>query len=108
MWRYRDSENFYMARLELQEQKMGLYRVVNGNRIRIDGKDDLELDPNGWYVLKVVQGDDRIRVYLGGIKVFDAKDRTFRGAGGIGLWSSGDSAAQFDDVRIEDRADPKS
>src|SRR6185436_19060611 len=49
------------------------------------------------HVLKVVQGDDRIRVYLGGIKVFDAKDRTFRGAGGIGLWSSGDSAAQFED-----------
>src|SRR5262245_9116700 len=93
VWRYRDPENFYMARIELSDREMGLYRVVNGNRIRIDVKDDLELDPNGWHALKVVQNEQRIRVYLGGIKVFDDKDRTFTGPGGVGLWSSVDSAS---------------
>jgi hypothetical protein len=103
MWRARDSNNFYAARLDLLDQKMALDRVVRGNRIRIEGAEDLELDPTAWHVLRARHEDDRIRVYLGGVKVFDTVDRTFREAGGVGLWASGDSAAAFDDFRVEDR-----
>ena len=82
-----------------------MYRFVRSNRIRIESKDDLELDPNGWHVLKAVHEDDRIRVYLGGIKVFDAHDRTFPDSGGVGVWSSGESVTYFDDLRVEDRSE---
>ena len=103
IWRYQDASNFYSARLDLLDQRMAIDRVVRGNRIRIEGEDDLELDVTAWHVLRVRHEKDRIRVYLGGVKVFDTIDRTFREPGGVGLFASGESAISFDDFRVEDR-----
>ena len=103
VWRYQDAGNFYMARLDLHDQRMAIYRVVRGNRIRIEGKDELELDATAWHVLRARHENERIRVYLGGVKVFDVIDRTFRQPGSVGLWSAGESAISFDDFRVEDR-----
>jgi hypothetical protein len=101
-WRVQDADNYYLARLDLEgrKQDLGLYRVVNGNRVRIDGEDDLELDAAAWHTLKVVQEADQIRVYLGGIRVLRARDRTFVKVGAMGLWCSGDAVAHFDDLRV--------
>jgi hypothetical protein len=104
VWRAQDAENYYLARLDLTRQDLGVYRVVNGNRARIEGEDDLELDPDAWHALKVIdEGSEGIRVYLGGIRVLRARDRTFREPGATGLWCTGDSVAHFDDLRVDDR-----
>jgi hypothetical protein len=105
VWRYQGPDQYYLVRVSLREQDIGLYRVVGGNRVRLEGEDDLELDPSAWYRLEVRHLDDRIRVYLGGIKVFDTLDRTIRDAGGVGLWTTDDSVGYFDDlgVRGDDR-----
>lgn len=100
LWRVQDADNYYLARLDLSKQDIGLYRVVRGNRIRIEGEDDLELDPAAWHTLKIVQDDDDIRVYIGGIRVLRTRDRTFAGPGAAGVWCTGDADAHFDDVRI--------
>lgn len=106
VWRYQDPENYYLASLEIGEQRVGVYRVTRGTRVRIRSDDELELDPNAWHTLKIVQERGEIRTYIGGIKVFDVRDRTFRDlggmAGGVGLWSTGDSVAHFDDLRVEE------
>jgi hypothetical protein len=99
LWRVQDAENYYLARLDLSRQDIGLYRVVRGNRVRIEGEDDLELDPNAWHTLKIVQEEADIRVYIGGIRVLRARDRTFAGPGAAGVWSTGDAVAHFDDVK---------
>ncbi len=101
VWRVQDADNYYLARLDLdgKEQDIGLYRIVNGNRVRVDGEDDLELDRAAWHTLKAVQEGDQIRVYLGGIRVLRARDRTFTRPGTIGVWCTGDAVAHFDDVR---------
>ena len=44
LWRVQDRDNYYLARLDLSQQDIGLYRVVQGNRVRVEGEDDLELD----------------------------------------------------------------
>src|SRR5262245_57810908 len=36
VWRVQDADHYYLARLDLQRQDIGLYRVVNGNRTRIE------------------------------------------------------------------------
>ena len=84
-WRVQDANNYYLARLDVDggEQDIALYRIVNGNRVRVDGEDDLELDRAAWHTIKVVQEDDTIRVYLGGIRVLRARDRTFAKPGGV-------------------------
>ena len=102
VWRYQDPENYYLAWLDLGEQRVGAYRFTRGNRIRIRSEDDLELDPNAWHALKVAHEGGTIKIYLGGIKVVDVRDRTFREPGGVGLWSTGDSVAYFDDFRVEE------
>lgn len=101
VWRYQDAENFYLAALDLRVQELALYRVVRGNRIRLDDEDELELDPSAWHSVRVVQDDDDIRVSLGGIGVIRARDRTFADAGRAGVWSGGGATAWFDDLRIE-------
>jgi hypothetical protein len=106
VWRYQDPENYYLASLEIGEQRVGVYRVTRGTRVRIRSDDELELDPNAWHTLKIVQERGEIRTYIGGIRVFDVRDRTLRElggvAGGVGLWSTGDSVAHFDDFRVEE------
>jgi hypothetical protein len=101
VWRYQNPQNYYMVRLDLAEEEIGLYRIVGGNRIRIERQDDLDLRRNDWHVLKVVHATETIRVYLGGIKVFEVRDRTFRGAGGVGLWSADDAVMYFDNLSLD-------
>jgi hypothetical protein len=105
VWRVQDPENYYLARLDLDRQDIGLYRVTAGNRTRIDGEDDLELDATAWHTLRVVQEEENIRVYLGGIRVLRARDRTFSTGGRAGLWCAGDAVAHFDDLRLGTRED---
>lgn len=100
VWRYRDPRNFHMVQFTLGEQSIGLYRVVDGNRVRLELEDDLELDPLAWHTLKVVQRRRSVRVYLGGIRVFEDRDRTDDTGGGVGVWCGGNSTAQFDDLRV--------
>jgi hypothetical protein len=105
VWRYQDAENFYVAALDLRVQEVGLYRVVRGNRIRLDEEDELELDPSAWHSLRLVQDDDDIRVSLGGIGVMRARDRTLAEGGRAGVWSGGGATAWFDDLRVEPELD---
>lgn len=102
VWKYQDPLNHYSAQLDLVKQELSVYRVANGNRIRLEREDDLELDPDAWHSLKVFQERGQIRVYLGGIRVFTERDRMPRIAANVGLWASGDSTVMFDDFRIED------
>lgn len=108
VWKYQDPNNHYAAQLDLARQELTMYRVVNGNRIRLEREDDLELDPEAWHALKIFQEQGQIRVYLGGIRVLTERDRLPRASAGVGLWTGGDSTVLFDDFRVEDETeDPK-
>ena len=100
VWRYQDPLNHYAVFLDLTRQRLALYRVSSGNRIRLESEDDLQLDPDAWHTLRVLQDDGEIRIYLGGIRVMTERDRQPRVPGAIGVASSGDTTALFDDVRI--------
>ena len=105
VWKYQDPMNHYSAQLDLAKQELAIYRVVNGNRIRLEREDDLELDPDAWHSLKIFQERGEIRVYLGGIRVFSERDRLPRGRASVGMWTGGDSTVMFDDFRIEDETE---
>ena len=107
VWRYQNPENFLAVSLDLEGQAMALYRVVRGNRIRLEFEDDLELDRDAWHVVRVEHADGRIRVSLGGIGVMRARDRVVAESGRAGVWSGGGAAAWFDDLRIEPELDDR-
>jgi hypothetical protein len=102
VWRYQDAANFRAVLLDLSGHKITGYRVSGGNRFTFDGEDGLELDPEAWHTVKVVQEDDRITVSLGGIRVFRDEDR--RGGrmqeGLVGVLAAGDAEVWVDDLRI--------
>jgi hypothetical protein len=97
--------NHYAVQLDLVRQDISMYRVVSGNRIRIEREDDLELDPEAWHSLRVLQERGEIRVYLGGIRVFGERDRLPRVPANVGLWAAGDATVMFDDFRVEDETE---
>jgi hypothetical protein len=105
VWRYQDAENFYLVALDLRVQELALYRVVRGNRVRLEEEDDLELDASAWHTVRVVHDDNDIRVSLGGIGVMRARDRSFAAGGRAGVWSGGGATASFDDLRVEPEVD---
>lgn len=104
VWRYADARNYYAAVLDLARAELSMYRVINGNMIKIEEEDDLELDPEAWHVLKVVHADDEVRVLLGGIRVFTDNERRhgrLLPRGHAGLFAAGASEVWFDDFTIE-------
>ncbi len=105
VWRYHDPDNYYLLWLDLSAQRVGIYRFTRGHRIRLRSEADLELDPDAWHTLKAVHEGSRIKAYVGGIRVFETRDRTIPDEGGVGLWSAADSLVYFDDLRIEPLAE---
>jgi hypothetical protein len=105
VWRYQDAENFYMASLDLAAQRIDVYRIAQGNRVRIKSEDDLSLDPNAWHTLTVVHEENEIRLYIGGIHVFEFWDRALRRAGRAGVWSTAGTVAHFDVVTVQPEVD---
>jgi hypothetical protein len=100
VWRYQDVNNHYQVILDLVRRELAMYRVVSGNRIRIEDEEGLDLDGEAWHTLRVVHDDARIRVSLGGIRVFEDEDRTYR-VGRLGLLAAGDADVWFDDLRVD-------
>jgi hypothetical protein len=102
VWKYQDPLNHYSVQLDLVKQELSMYRVVSGNRIRVEREDDLELDADAWHSLRILQDNGQIRVYLGGIRVLNERDRLPQAPAGVGIWVSGDSTVMFDDFRVQD------
>ncbi|ODS52317.1 MAG: hypothetical protein ABS36_17105 [Acidobacteria bacterium SCN 69-37] len=105
VWRYRDAQNYYCLLLDLDRGVLSVYRITAGNRIQLDTRDELELDPEAWHALKIVHVGSDIRVMLGGVRVFDEQDRRSdrRGPddGRVGVVASGTSEIWFDDISVE-------
>jgi hypothetical protein len=103
VWRYQDPQNYYATILDLTAGVITMQRIVDGNRITLERRGDLELDPSAWHTLKVVHDGSEVYVSLGGIRVINERDRRLDrfGPGRTGLIATGDSEVWFDDLRIE-------
>jgi hypothetical protein len=98
MWRYRNSENYLVARLDISERNIRLYRFVRGNRIQFGVEEDLDVQLGKWYTLRVEHKGREIKVYLDDDVVIVERDRHFTRPGRIGLWTKSDSVVYFDDL----------
>ncbi|MGE3344110.1 MAG: hypothetical protein AB7L71_11815 [Vicinamibacterales bacterium] len=99
---YRDAHHFSAAVLDIEDGELSLYRVWDGNRIKLDDRDGLDLDEDGWHTMKVSILDGRTTVSIGGIRVLEHTDRRHStGEGRVGLLVAGRASAAFDDLTIE-------
>jgi hypothetical protein len=107
IWRFLDSDNYYVVRANPLEDNVVLYKVENGIRsdLPLIGKGrtygvDVNTLGNKWNKLKLVVKDNVFTVYLNGKELFKVKDNTFTKAGKIGLWTKADAVTYFDNLNI--------
>jgi hypothetical protein len=95
VFRYRDPDNYYVARANALEDNVNLYQVVKGRRRQIKGWHG-KVTADDWHALAIEARGDHLQVFWEGKPIIDARDGTFRDGGKIGLWTKADSVTYFD------------
>jgi hypothetical protein len=99
VWRYKDANNYYIARCNADEDNCTIYHTVAGRRRSFQNK-PIKVAKSTWHTLKVDAAGNHFVVWFDGNKVLDATDDTFKDAGRVGLWTKADSVIQFDDFTV--------
>ena len=100
VWRYKDHNNYYLARMNPLENNYRVYKVVGGKRTQL-ATVDLKAAA-GWHTLRVVHRGNHIQCQFDGKPYLDVNDNTFQKAGKIGLWTKADAQTHFADLRAGD------
>ena len=99
MWRYKDANSYYIARMNPLENNYRVYKVVAGKRTQL-GSAEIEAPAGKWHTIRIVQDGNHIQCFLNGKLHLDVKDDTFNDAGKIGLWTKADAVTSFDDLSV--------
>jgi hypothetical protein len=95
VFRFRDPDNYYVARANALEDNVNLYKVVNGKRRQIKGWNG-KVSANAWHSLAIEARGNRLQVFWENKPIIDATDDTFKDAGKVGVWTKADSVTYFD------------
>ncbi len=96
VWRWKDGDNYYVARANALEDNVSLYYTENGSRKTIKYV-DAPVPGNVWHLLRVEFSGTRINVILDGKAYIEVDDIRISGAGSVGVWTKADSVTLFDD-----------
>ena len=96
VWRWKDGDNYYVARANALENNVSLYYTERGSRKTIKYV-DAPVAGNMWHTLRVEFSGTRIRVILDGVARIELDDSHIVGAGAVGVWTKADSVTLFDD-----------
>ena len=96
VWRWKDGNNYYVARANALENNVSLYYTENGRRNTIKYV-DAPVSKNQWHTLKVEFAGKHIRVSLNGKLYIELDDEHIASAGAVGVWTKADSVTAFDD-----------
>jgi hypothetical protein len=103
VWRWKDGNNYYVARANALEQNVSLYYTVHGLRKTIKYV-KAPVAANAWHTLRVTYKGDAIQVALDGKTYIEAKDTHISGPGKVGVWTKADSVTLFDDFSYSSTA----
>ena len=96
VWRFKDGDNYCVARANALEDNVSLYYTQNGSRKTIKYVDAPVLR-NMWHTLRAEFSGKRIRVILDGKPYIELEDDHIAGTGAVGVWTKADSVTLFDD-----------
>jgi len=96
VWRWKDGDNYYVARANTLENNVSLYYTTNGRRNTLKYV-DAPVPGNTWHALRVEFSGKRIRVVLDGKPYIEMDDDHISGPGAVGVWTKADSVTLFDD-----------
>jgi hypothetical protein len=95
VWRWKDGDNYYIARANALENNVSLYYTQSGRRNTIKYV-DAPVAKNQWHTLRVEFIGKRISVALDGKRYIELDDERITGSGGVGVWTKADSVTAFD------------
>lgn len=98
--RLKNPDNYYLLRAVPHETRVRFYKVENGERSTLAGK-DIEVLAGRWYDLQLKASGDLFTASLDGEELFSHEDETFKEAGAFGLWSKPNNVTYFDDLTAE-------
>jgi len=96
VWRWKDGNNYYVARANALENNVSLYYTEGGSR-RTLAYVDAPVASNAWQLLRVDFKGTGARVLLNGKAVITFEDAHIAGPGAVGVWTKADSVTAFDD-----------
>jgi hypothetical protein len=97
--RWKDENNYYVARANALENNVRFYKVVNGRRRQLEGR-DLEVKA-GWHELAIRAVGSTFEIWFDGAALYTVEDGALASAGKIGVWTKSDSFTAFDALRSE-------
>ena len=103
VFRYRDPNNYYLARANAKGNSIAIFKVENGQRYQISRDVRHDIPSGAWSILKVSARGNRFQVYLNHRRILQTVDDTFGGPGQVGVWTVGDAVTYFDDFRVYPR-----
>ena len=96
VWRWKDGNNYYVARANALEDNVSLYYTEGGSRKTIKYV-DAPVAKGKWHILRAEFRASRIRILLDGKAYIEVDDSHIAGAGAVGVWTKADSVTLFDD-----------
>jgi len=96
VWRWKDGDNYYVARGNALENNLSLYYTQDGRRITLKYV-DAPVPRNTWHTLRAEFSGKKIRVIFDGKPYIELDDEHIAGAGLVGVWTKADSVTLFDD-----------
>lgn len=96
VWRWKDRDNYYVARANALENNVSIYHTTRGSRHTIRYV-DAPVAGNQWHTLRVEFTGNNAKVILDGKPYMDVQDTHIVGAGAVGVWTKADSVTAFDD-----------
>jgi hypothetical protein len=100
VWRWKDGDNYYVARANALENNVSLYYTARGSRKTLKYL-DAPVAPGQWHTLRVEFAGTRIAVLLDGKRYIDFNDDHITGAGGVGIWTKADSVTAFSEFAYQ-------
>jgi hypothetical protein len=92
-------DNYYVLRVSALEQRIDLFRVLNGKSERIFGT-DAHIVRDRWHTLGIRVENERFTVSLDGSLLFTAFDRALLREGHVALWTEEDNVTRFEEIEI--------
>jgi hypothetical protein len=96
VWRWKNGENYYVARANALENNVSPYHTQGGRRITLKYV-DAPVPPQVWLMLRAGFSGTRIAVWFNGKKTIEMEDGHIADPGAVGLWTKADSVTAFDD-----------
>ena len=99
VWRWKDGDNYYVARANALENNVSLYYTEAGQRVTLKYV-DAPVPRDQWHTLRVEFAGKKITVLLNGKRYIEVGDGHIAGPGAVGVWTKADSNTAFDDFSL--------